>query len=99
MSADWSAIYEATYPDLVRFLYRLVWDDDRAHDLAWRFAYGGFDRSLMHVEPDVGRAIDHAVEAAPPGATIYALPTYTAMLDLRGDLVRRGVTHNFWEEG
>lgn len=34
MSIDWSSIYRATYEDLVRFLYRKVWDADRAHDLA-----------------------------------------------------------------
>lgn len=31
---DWSEIYRGTYADLVRFLYRKVWDADRAHDLA-----------------------------------------------------------------
>lgn len=34
MSADWAAIYEATYLDLVHFLYRKVWDAERASDLA-----------------------------------------------------------------
>jgi RNA polymerase sigma-70 factor, ECF subfamily len=31
---DWSAVYRDTYDDLVRFLYRKVWDAERAHDLA-----------------------------------------------------------------
>ena len=31
---DWSAVYRTTYDDLVRFLYRKVWDAERAHDLA-----------------------------------------------------------------
>ncbi len=34
MSTDWSSVYRATYEDLVRFLYRKVWDAERAHDLA-----------------------------------------------------------------
>jgi RNA polymerase sigma-70 factor (ECF subfamily) len=51
VSADWSAVYEATYPDLVRFLYRLVWDEDRAHDLAQE----AFVRALRH-QPDEPRA-------------------------------------------
>jgi RNA polymerase sigma-70 factor, ECF subfamily len=34
MTTDWSAVYRTTYEDLVRFLYRKVWDADRAHDLA-----------------------------------------------------------------
>ena len=31
---DWNAVYRATYPDLVRYLHRKVWDEDRARDLA-----------------------------------------------------------------
>lgn len=31
---DWSVVYRNTYDDLVRFLYRKVWDAERAHDLA-----------------------------------------------------------------
>ena len=34
MSIDWAQVYGSTYPDLVRFLYRKVWDADRAQDLA-----------------------------------------------------------------
>ncbi len=34
MSVDWGEIYRSTYPDLVRFLTRKVWDADRARDLA-----------------------------------------------------------------
>ncbi|MFW6199820.1 MAG: RNA polymerase sigma factor [Gemmatimonadota bacterium] len=34
MSCDWDAVYRATFPDLVRFLHRKVWDEDRARELA-----------------------------------------------------------------
>jgi RNA polymerase sigma-70 factor (ECF subfamily) len=34
LSADWSQIYRSVFPDLVRFLYRKVWDAERAADLA-----------------------------------------------------------------
>ena len=34
MSIDWSQIYRSTFPDLVRFLHRKVWDAERARDLA-----------------------------------------------------------------
>lgn len=34
MSVDWAQVYGSTYEDLVRFLYRKVWDADRAQDLA-----------------------------------------------------------------
>ncbi|HEX6134010.1 MAG TPA: sigma-70 family RNA polymerase sigma factor [Longimicrobiales bacterium] len=31
---DWAAVYRSTYPDLVRYLHRKVWDEERARDLA-----------------------------------------------------------------
>jgi RNA polymerase sigma-70 factor (ECF subfamily) len=34
VSVDWSVVYRDTYPDLVRYLHRKVWDADRAQDLA-----------------------------------------------------------------
>jgi RNA polymerase sigma factor (sigma-70 family) len=34
VSTDWAQVYANTYQDLVRFLYRKVWDADRAQDLA-----------------------------------------------------------------
>jgi len=34
VSTDWERIYEATWDDLVRFLDRKVWDEERARDLA-----------------------------------------------------------------
>lgn len=34
MGTDWSGVYRSTFQDLVRFLYRKVWDEDRAMELA-----------------------------------------------------------------
>lgn len=51
LGTDWAAIYEALYDDLVRFLYRMVWEEDRAHDLAQET----FVRALRH-EPEQPRA-------------------------------------------
>lgn len=34
MGADWEAVYRTTFSDLVRYLYRKVWDAERAQDLA-----------------------------------------------------------------
>jgi RNA polymerase sigma factor (sigma-70 family) len=48
---DWAEIYRTTYRELVRFLHRKVWDEDRAHDLAQE----AFTRGLGH-EPENPRA-------------------------------------------
>jgi RNA polymerase sigma factor (sigma-70 family) len=34
MSTDWAHLYRTTFPELVRYLHRKVWDADRAHELA-----------------------------------------------------------------
>lgn len=51
MAVDWEAVYRETFPDLVRYLRRKVWDPDRARDLAQE----AFARSLDR-EPDDPRA-------------------------------------------
>ncbi len=51
MSIDWDQLYRDTYEDLVRFLYRKVWDEERARDLAQEV----FVRALRH-RPEKARA-------------------------------------------
>jgi RNA polymerase sigma-70 factor (ECF subfamily) len=51
LSIDWNDLYRTTFPDLVRFLHRKVWDADRARDLAQE----AFVRALTH-EPKKPRA-------------------------------------------
>lgn len=48
---DWAEVYRETFPDLVRYLHRKVWDADRARDLAQE----AFARSLDR-EPDDPRS-------------------------------------------
>src|SRR5206468_12693821 len=44
MPDDIAEVYRNTYPALVRFLYRKVWDQGRAEDLAQE----AFARALVH---------------------------------------------------
>ena len=41
--------------------------------------------------------LDLLLAAVPPGGEAFVLPTYTAMLDARAELVRRGFLTPFWE--
>jgi RNA polymerase sigma-70 factor (ECF subfamily) len=50
MPEDIADVYRNTYPALVRFLYRKVWDAERAEDLAQE----AFARALVH-KPDNAR--------------------------------------------
>jgi UDP-N-acetylmuramyl tripeptide synthase len=50
------------------------------------------------VIPARKEAIRSALAATPPGETLYVLPTYTAMLEIRQILSEMGYTHPFWED-
>jgi len=74
----------------------------RAYDLALRLKYAHLlqDQSnpvVLHVAKDLHRALDLALEQTPPGGRFYIVPTYTAMWELREELVRRGHLPPFWE--
>ena len=51
MSIDWAAVYTETYESLVRCLHRMVWDLDRAQDIAQEAFARGLDE-----EPENPRA-------------------------------------------
>ena len=68
----------------------------RAGDMAVRLKYA--DLPVGDVIPDRSEAIQTALEATPPGETLYVLPTYTAMLEIRKTLSEFGYTHPFWED-
>lgn len=50
MKTDWAEVYRSTYPELYRFLHRMVWDEERARDLAQE----AFVRAIEH-DPDKPR--------------------------------------------
>ena len=68
----------------------------RAEDMAVRLKYA--DLPVGTVIPDLKVATMAALEATPPGETLYVLPTYTAMLKIRKTLSELGYTHPFWED-
>ena len=67
----------------------------RAHDLAVRLKYAGVEAQLPETDP--GRALDALIKHTNEGDTAHVLCTYTAMLDLRAELVRRGWAQPYWE--
>ena len=68
----------------------------RAQDMAVRLKYA--ELPVGPVIPDRAEAIKSALAATPPGETLYVLPTYTAMLEIRNTLSELGYTHPFWED-
>jgi RNA polymerase sigma-70 factor, ECF subfamily len=53
---DWGDIYRSTFPDLVRYLHRKVWDAERAQDLAQDAFARALDSSAGGASPQNPRA-------------------------------------------
>jgi hypothetical protein len=63
----------------------------RAEEMALRLKYAGIDPASIAIESDLGRSLDMAVADRADATPLYALPTYTALLDLRELLAERGL--------
>lgn len=94
---DVSWIWDVDYEPLLARIHRLTVAGDRAHDLALRFHYAGLDPERLRVVPDALAAVDAASADAANGRPVYVLPTYTAMIGLRGALEGRGAVEAFWK--
>jgi UDP-N-acetylmuramyl tripeptide synthase len=70
----------------------------RAEDMAVRLKYAGVEPERIRIDSDPRRAMELALAAAEPAETVYALPTYTAMLALREILRQTGYVRGFWED-
>ncbi len=85
---DISWIWDAEFELLAGRVGSVTCSGRRAAELALRLKYAGVDVEAT-VEPDIERSLDAALARADAG-TLYALPTYTALLELRSLLARRG---------
>jgi len=95
---DVSWIWDADLERLAHLAIPVVASGLRAHDMALRLKYAGVAPADIRVIEDTRAALDAVVAAAPAGGHVYVLPTYTAMLDLRGRLENEGRVAAFWEE-
>ena len=86
---DVSWVWDADFELLAGRARRVTCSGTRAEEMALRLKYAGVDADLA-VDRDLGRSLDAAVAAA-DGRGVFALPTYTALLDLRDLLAARGV--------
>jgi hypothetical protein len=66
----------------------------RAAELALRLKYAGVDRARLAVVPELEAGLDAAL--ADGDGPLYALPTYTALLELQDLLARRGHAEEYW---
>jgi UDP-N-acetylmuramyl tripeptide synthase len=95
---DVSWIWDVDFEPLLERLELVVATGDRAAELALRCKYGGFPEHQIEVLPDLRRALDRGLELTPSGGELAVLPTYTAMLALRGIAAERGWVKPYWEQ-
>jgi hypothetical protein len=70
---------------------------DRALDLRLRLKYAELPEDRLEVVTDWREALERAAHATPVGETLFILPTYTAMLELRSVLTRDGALQPYWK--
>jgi UDP-N-acetylmuramyl tripeptide synthase len=92
---DVSWIWDADFESFADRIAHVTCTGTRAPELALRFKYAGVPTNRIAVESDLAAALDAALARA-AGTTLYALPTYTAMLALRELLRRRGQAASSW---
>jgi len=92
---DVSWIWDADFEVLAGRVHRVTCSGTRAEEMALRLKYAGIDAGL-EVERGLGESLDAAVRNA-ANERVYALPTYTALLDLRELLAHRGLAKR-WSE-
>ncbi len=86
---DVSWVWDADFEVLAPRLRRVTCSGTRAAELALRMKYAGVPEGRIVVAPSLEEGLDGALAGA--GGRVFALPTYTAMLELRALLARRGV--------
>ena len=94
---DVSWIWDVDFEPLLERAERIVVTGERAAELALRFTYAGYPAEQLELEPSLERAFDRGLELTPTGGRLGVLPTYTAMLALRGLATSRGLTRPYWE--
>lgn len=92
---DVSWIWDADFEMLAGRVGRITCTGTRASEMALRLKYAGWPRDRTEVIGNPEAALDRALENAE--GQLFALPTYTALLDLRNLLADRGDTEKYWE--
>jgi UDP-N-acetylmuramyl tripeptide synthase len=91
---DVSWVWDADWELLVPHVRRMTCAGTRAAELALRMKYAGVEPERLRVIEGLGPALDAAL--ADGTGPLYAVPTYTALLELRDLLTRRGQVEAYW---
>jgi lipid II isoglutaminyl synthase (glutamine-hydrolysing) len=91
---DVSWIWDADFELLAEGVRRVTCAGTRAPEMALRLKYAGWPEEAIEVVPAIADSLDRALASSP--SRLFALPTYTALLELRKLLSDRGLAEDFW---
>ncbi len=91
---DVSWIWDADFELLRGAVRQVTCAGTRAPEMALRLKYAGVAEDAIEVDSEIGRSLDGAIERSQ--GRLFALPTYTALLDLHKLLSSRGLAREFW---
>ena len=94
---DISWIWDVDFEPLLEHAGLVIATGERAAELGLRMTYGGLPAERLEVVPSLEDALDRGLGLVEAGTELVILPTYTAMLALRGILAERGVVRPYWE--
>jgi lipid II isoglutaminyl synthase (glutamine-hydrolysing) len=86
-------VWDADWELLAQSVARMTCSGTRAAELALRMKYAGLPTDRIRVVDDVAAGLDAALAGEGP---LYVIPTYTALLELRELLTRRGQAEAYW---
>ena len=94
---DISWVWDADFELLADRCRSIVCSGTRADELALRLKYAGFDTGRITVVPDLKASLKLATANANESKRLFALPTYTALLELRQLLAEQDSADRYWQ--
>jgi lipid II isoglutaminyl synthase (glutamine-hydrolysing) len=91
---DVSWVWDADFELLAGRVRRVVCSGTRAPEMAVRLKYAGVEPDTIEVVDGIESSLDDAIAAS--NGRLFALPTYTALLELRTLLTDRGLARDYW---
>ena len=95
---DVSWLWDVDFERLAGQVETVVCAGLRAEDMAVRLKYADVPTDQIVVHADPAAALEEALARSAAGETVYVLPTYTAMLDVREVLRQGGHVAGFWQD-
>lgn len=95
---DVSWIWDVDFQDLTSHAEWIIAAGKRAYDMALRIKYAGFDEEKLFVEEKSEKALDKAVSMSANGDEVFILTTYTATIEMKSAMAKRGYSGKYWQE-